>query len=155
MPVECFSERLYNSAQEVWEKSHRHPFLTELRAGTLDPQIFIYYLKQDYVYLIDYAKMFALGSMKAQDLETIGKFAELLHSTLNVEMELHRQYAERFGITREELEATKPAPLQSPIPSTCWMLGLKARLLTSSLPCCPVCGVTGKLELLLRRILAL
>ena len=66
MPVVCFSERLYNSAQEVWEKSHRHPFLTELRAGTLDPQIFIYYLKQDYVYLIDYAKMFALGSMKAR-----------------------------------------------------------------------------------------
>ena len=138
MPVECFSERLYSSAQEVWEKSHRHPFLTELRAGTLDPQIFIYYLKQDYVYLIDYAKMFALGSMKAQDLETIGKFAELLHSTLNVEMELHRQYAERFGITREELEATKPAPLT--IAYTKYMLdagaqGSLADIVSSLLPC--------------------
>ena len=38
------------------------------------------------------------------------KFAELLHSTLNVEMELHRQYAERFGVTREELEQTGPPP---------------------------------------------
>ncbi len=70
----------------------------------------MYYLKQDYVYLIDYAKMFAIGSMKARDLDTMVKFAELLHSTLNVEMELHRQYAERFGVTREELAQTRPSP---------------------------------------------
>ncbi|MBM7568184.1 thiaminase II [Paenibacillus sacheonensis] len=105
-----FSDRLYRSAQEIWTKSHNHPFLTELREGTLDPERFIYYLKQDYVYLIDYAKMFAIGSMKARDLDTMGKFAELLHSTLNVEMELHRQYAARFGISREELEQTRPSP---------------------------------------------
>nr|WP_170312314.1 thiaminase II [Paenibacillus sacheonensis] len=101
---------MYRSAQEIWTKSHNHPFLTELREGTLDPERFIYYLKQDYVYLIDYAKMFAIGSMKARDLDTMGKFAELLHSTLNVEMELHRQYAARFGISREELEQTRPSP---------------------------------------------
>ncbi|WP_307475848.1 thiaminase II [Paenibacillus harenae] len=105
-----FSDRLYRSAEEIWMKSHAHPFLTELRDGNLDPERFIYYLKQDYVYLIDYAKMFAIGSMKAQDLDTMVKFAELLHSTLNVEMDLHRQYAERFGVSREELEQTRPAP---------------------------------------------
>ncbi|MGO4375649.1 thiaminase II, partial [Paenibacillus sp. MCAF20] len=105
-----FSDRLYRSAEEIWSKSHAHPFLTELRDGTLDPERFIYYLKQDYVYLIDYAKMFAIGSMKARDLDTMVKFAELLHSTLNVEMELHRQYAERFGVTREALAQTRPSP---------------------------------------------
>lgn len=105
-----FSDRLYRSAEEIWSKSHAHPFLTELRDGTLDPERFIYYLKQDYVYLIDYAKMFAIGSMKARDLDTMVKFAELLHSTLNVEMELHRQYAERFGVTREALAQTCPSP---------------------------------------------
>ena len=99
---------------------------------------FIYYLKQDYVYLIDYAKMFAIGSMKAQDLETMGKFAELLHSTLNVEMELHRQYAERFGITREELEQTKPAP--TTVAYTKYMLdaaaqGSLAEVVAALLPC--------------------
>ncbi|WP_258171310.1 thiaminase II [Paenibacillus sp. R14(2021)] len=105
-----FSERLYRSVKEIWAKSHDHPFLTELRDGTLDTVRFIYYLKQDYVYLIDYAKVFAMGSLKARDLETISKFAELLHSTLNVEMELHRQYAARFGIARDELEQTFPSP---------------------------------------------
>lgn len=135
--MERFSERLYESVQQVWEKSHGHPFLTGLRDGTLELERFIYYMKQDYVYLIDYAKMFALGSIKARDLETMGKFAELLHSTLNVEMELHRQYAERFGIAREELEATQPAP--TTIAYTKYMLdaaqGSLAETVAALLPC--------------------
>ncbi|MUT65731.1 thiaminase II [Paenibacillus sp. NEAU-GSW1] len=105
-----FSDRLFGASKAIWEQSHRHPFLTELREGKLDPERFIYYLKQDYIYLIDYAKMFAYGSIKASDLETMGKFSALCDSTLNVEMGLHRQYAERFGVSREELEATKPSP---------------------------------------------
>ena len=58
--------------------------------GTLAKEKFIYYMKQDYVYLIDYAKLFAVGAVKANDLETMGKFAQILHETLHVEMELHR-----------------------------------------------------------------
>ncbi|SEO97383.1 thiaminase II [Paenibacillus sp. OV219] len=105
-----FTERLYHAAEPVWLKCHEHPFLTELRSGKLDPDRFIYYLKQDYVYLIDYAKLFAIGSVKARDVQTMAKFAELLHNTLNVEMELHRQYTEKFGVSREQLEQTVPSP---------------------------------------------
>ncbi|WP_138752640.1 thiaminase II [Paenibacillus sinopodophylli] len=132
-----FSERLYRSVWPVWESCHAHPFLTELRDGTLALDRFIYYMKQDYVYLIDYAKMFALGSIKARDLDTMGKFAELLHSTLNMEMELHRQYAERFGIDREELESTVPSP--TTIAYTKYMLdagqGSLAEVVAALLPC--------------------
>lgn len=105
-----FTERLYRKGCAVWKASHRHPFLTELAAGTLAEERFAYYMKQDYVYLIDFAKLFAVGAQKAQDLETMGKFAELLHATLHTEMELHRQYAAKFGISRAELEKTKPSP---------------------------------------------
>ncbi|OMF38639.1 thiaminase II [Paenibacillus sp. FSL H8-0548] len=135
--VERFSERLYRVVQPIWESCHAHPFLKGLREGTLELERFIYYMKQDYVYLIDYAKMFALGSIKARDLETMSKLAELLHSTLNVEMELHRQYAERFGISRDELEATKPAP--TTIAYTKYMLdaaqGSLAEVVAALLPC--------------------
>ncbi|MBB6734251.1 thiaminase II [Cohnella zeiphila] len=105
-----FTERLRRAADPIWKRSHAHPFLTELREGTLDVKRFAYYLKQDYVYLIDYAKLFALGAVKARDLETMTVFSELCHSTLCGEMELHRGYAERFGVPREELEATRPSP---------------------------------------------
>ncbi|MBJ6360336.1 thiaminase II [Paenibacillus sp. GCM10012307] len=136
--MERFSERLYCSVADVWGKCHEHPFLAGLRDGTLEPESFIYYMKQDYVYLIDYAKMFAYGSLKARDLETISRFAELLHSTLNVEMELHREYAERFGISREELESTVAAP--TTVAYTKYMLdtaasGSLAEVVAALLPC--------------------
>ncbi|WP_223067926.1 thiaminase II [Paenibacillus caui] len=136
--AERFTERLHTSVREVWRACHNHPFLVELREGTLDQERFIFYMKQDYVFLKEYAKMFALGSLKAQDLATMGKFAELLHSTLNVEMELHRQYAQRFGITSEELENTQAAPIT--VAYTRYMLeaGLQGSLgdvAASLLPC--------------------
>jgi len=66
-------------------------------------------MKQDYVYLIEYSRVFAIGATKANDLNTMTIFANLLHGTMNFEMDLHREYAEKFGITNEELEATKPS----------------------------------------------
>ena len=105
-----FSERVHQKVKPIWEQKHAHPFVRGLGDGTLNPESFAFYMKQDYVYLIEYAKLFALGAAKARDLDTATWFAKLLHETLHFEMELHRQYAEKLGISREELEQTKPTP---------------------------------------------
>ncbi|MFE1630780.1 thiaminase II [Brevibacillus reuszeri] len=133
-----FTDRLWKSVAPVWEQTHKHPFVTGLGCGTLPVDSFKFYMKQDYVYLIDYAKMFALASTKAHDLTTSARFAGLQEATLNGEMELHRQYAERFGISREELEATKPSFVM--LAYTSYMLrvahqGSLAELVSSLLPC--------------------
>src|SRR4051812_8617414 len=70
--IKKFTDRLFENVQPIWEKNHQHPFVQELGKGTLDVEKFIYYMKQDYVYLIDYAKLFAVGVVKANDLETMG-----------------------------------------------------------------------------------
>ena len=89
---------------------HDHPFVKGVGRGDLPNNVFAYYMKQDYVFLIDYAKLFALGSIKSTNLEVMAKFAELLHDTLNFEMNLHREYAKEFGVSIRELEQTKPTP---------------------------------------------
>jgi len=101
-----FSERLHEKEKPIWEQKHAHPFVRGLGDGTLNREAFEFYMKQDYVYLIDYTKMFALGAAKARDLDTANWFSKLLHETLHFEMDLHRKYAERLGISNEELEAT-------------------------------------------------
>jgi thiaminase/transcriptional activator TenA len=78
--------------------------------GTLDEAPFRYWVEQDYVYLVEYARVFALGAANAPDLERMGTFAELLDATINTEMDLHREYAAEFGITEAELEGTEPSP---------------------------------------------
>lgn len=105
-----FTEYLYEKARPIWEASHQHPFVTGIGDGSLPVEKFRFFMCQDYVYLKDYAKLFAMGAIKSPTLAMAGKFADLLQSTLNVEMELHRQYARKFDITAEELEATEPAP---------------------------------------------
>lgn len=133
-----FTERLYNNIQPVWEKNYHHPFVQEIGKGTLDREKFIYYMKQDYVYLVDYAKLFAAAVIKSHNLETMEKFTQILHETLHFEMELHRQFAAEFGITRDELEATKPTPVN--IAYTRYMLnvaqnGSLAEVVSCLLPC--------------------
>ena len=133
-----FTDQLWKSVAPIWEQTHKHPFVTGLGCGTLPVDSFKFYMKQDYVYLIDYAKMFALASTKAYDLTTSARFAGLQEATLNGEMELHRQYAERFGISRQELEATKPSFVM--LAYTSYMLrvahqGSLAELVSSLLPC--------------------
>ncbi|MCM3569546.1 thiaminase II [Neobacillus mesonae] len=133
-----FSQRLFENVQGIWEKTHQHPFVAGLGTGELPVESFIRYMKQDYVYLIDYSKMFALGAVKATDVETMAAFAKLLDETLNGEMDLHRQYAGRFGITTQELEETKPMP--NNLAYTSYMLkvaqnGSLEELISALLPC--------------------
>jgi thiaminase/transcriptional activator TenA len=106
----AFTDEIRADAEEVWTAILDHPMVRELGAGTLDESPFRYWVRQDYVYLVEYSRVFALGAAKAPTLERMGTFAELLESTVNVEMELHRSYATEFGIDETELEATEPSP---------------------------------------------
>lgn len=105
-----FVESIQSEADRFWEKILEHPMVEKLGDGTLDEEPFRYWVRQDYVYLIEYSRMFAFAAARAQDLEKMGRFAELLHETLNTEMELHRSYAGEFGISESELEDTRPSP---------------------------------------------
>ncbi|MBA4538011.1 thiaminase II [Bacillus aquiflavi] len=136
--VKRFTDRLFENAQEVWGKNHEHPFVQGIGKGTLSKDVFAYYMKQDYAYLIDYSKLFALGVLKSQTLDQMNKFSHILHETLHFEMELHRQYADEFGISREDLEKTEPTPVN--LAYTRYMLntgqnGSLAELVSCLLPC--------------------
>jgi thiaminase (transcriptional activator TenA) len=133
-----FSQILYEKVKDIWTQTHQHPFVTGMGKGDLPIESFIRYMKQDYVFLIDYSKLFALGTIKAKDMDTMSTFAKLLHDTLHGEMELHRQYAEKFGITKEQLEETKPTPIN--LAYTRYMLnvahtGSLEELVSALLPC--------------------
>ena len=106
-----FTDRLHEKTLPIWRQNHNHPFVKGIGDGTVDQESFRFYMVQDYLYLIDYSKVFAIGAVKADDVETMGKFAGLLEGTLNTEMALHRKYAARFGISEDELENAEPSPI--------------------------------------------
>jgi thiaminase/transcriptional activator TenA len=105
-----YSDQLRDSAASIWEAQHRHPFVVGIGDGTLDPARFRVWIRQDYLYLIEYARVLAVGAARAPDLETMGRFAELARVVLREEMELHRSYAAELGIAGAELEREEMLP---------------------------------------------
>ena len=89
------TERLLNVSKEIWEAYHEHPFVKGIADGSLDKEKFKYYMIQDYLYLIDYTKVFALGAAKAKDLSAMKLFAGYTHAILDGEMDIHRAYMEQ------------------------------------------------------------
>lgn len=106
----ALSDELRRQAEPVWRAEMEHPFVTGIGDGSLPLRRFQYWIRQDYLFLIEYCRVFAMGAAKAPDLPTMRRFQQLLNETLNTEMDLHRRYADSYGISEQELESETMAP---------------------------------------------
>lgn len=104
------SQQLLETGADIWDAQKHHPFVVELADGTLDSAAFEHWIRQDYRYLQDYARLFALAGTKARDEETMAGLLGVAHSVLDTEMDLHRSFAADYGISRRELDETEKAP---------------------------------------------
>lgn len=98
---------LYAAAKPIWDAQLEHPFVRGLGDGSLAVDRFKRWVLQDYRYLTEFARVLAWAVAKAPELDSMRWYANVLHLTLDTEMELHRAYAERFGISAADL-ATEP-----------------------------------------------
>ena len=110
MATMAVSDTLRQRADRVWRRIITHPFVRGLGDGSLPLDRFTFFLRQDYLFLIDYSRVLAIASAKAPDLDGMRHLAGLMHATLTQEMELHQQYCAGFGISLEALERTQVAP---------------------------------------------
>ena len=135
---ERFTDRLRSLADPIWQAQHFHPFVRGIGGGTVERDQFRYWVRQDYLFLIEYARLLAFAAARAPDLETMTRFAALAQETLQTEMALHRAYAADFGISARELEGEEMAPTTQAY--TDFLLrsaaiGDYAELLAALLPC--------------------
>ncbi len=98
-------DHLYAAAKPIWDAQLDHPFVRGLGDGTLEVERFQRWVLQDYLYLKEFARIFAWAVAKADRLESMSWYAKVLDLTLNTEMSLHRAYARRFGISDADLES--------------------------------------------------
>ena len=105
-----FSDELRQKGAPIWDREKQHPFVTGIGDGSLSLDRFRYYMRQDYIFLIDFCRAISLAVAKAQSEEDMGWFARLLHETLNTEMSLHVSFCKDLGISEKELKDTQPSP---------------------------------------------
>lgn len=107
------TDRLYESAREIWEGYHNHPFVTGIGNGTLPLEKFRFFMIQDYLYLYQYSKLFSLGVVKASDHDLMRTFSAMTDATLNGEMQTHKNYMARLGITKSDIAHSRASLVNS------------------------------------------
>lgn len=95
------TDRLLTAAAEIRKSYNAHPFVLGIQNGTLDKNKFRYYIMQDFLYLKDYAKTFAIGVAKAKSAETAKLFAKYI-AVMNGELDVHNGYMGQLEVTEPE-----------------------------------------------------
>jgi len=133
-----FSRGLKARAAKVWEDGYNHPFVQELGKGTLDKEKFKFYLLQDYLYLLQYAKVFATAALKSDTEELMTGFTRSQYYILANEMDVHREYMKGFGITQAEAISVKSSLYNRSYTANMLSYGLTgglAEVLAAVFPC--------------------
>jgi thiaminase/transcriptional activator TenA len=92
-----------------WNRYTHHTFVEGLRSGSLPRENYLHYLRQDFVFLIHFARAWALAAAKAETLGEMAAASATLHGLVHVEMPLHIKTCAAHGIDRATLEATPEA----------------------------------------------
>lgn len=97
-------DRLKATCAGDWKAYVNHDFVKQLGAGTLPQACFQHYLKQDYLFLIQFARAFALAAYKSESLADIRMAHGSMKAILDTELDLHIDFCRKWGIEPEELE---------------------------------------------------
>lgn len=113
-------DQLYLACQSEWDAYIQHDFVRQLGDGTLAADAFRHYLKQDYLFLIQFARAFALAAYKSPTLDDLRQAKAGLEAIVDLELGLHVQYCQQWGISEQQLQALPEA--RATMAYTCYVL---------------------------------
>jgi thiaminase/transcriptional activator TenA len=101
--------RLRRDTGPIWDDYVSHRFVRALGAGTLPEPAFAHFLKQDYLFLIHFARAHALAAYKSANLADLRSAAAAVSAIVDVEMPLHVSYCQGWGLTEAQMQAEPEA----------------------------------------------
>ena len=104
-----FFDRLKTAVAAEWRAYTEHPFTNGMADGSLPEAAFRHYLVQDYLFLIEFARAYALSVYKSPQLADMRESAAGLSAILDVEMALHVKLCAGWGLSPRDLEQAVPA----------------------------------------------
>jgi thiaminase/transcriptional activator TenA len=88
------------------EEQLKHPTVAGIARGDLDEAVFRSWLEQDYLFLLDYVRVFSRLAWQAPDAH-LGDLVDLAHATFHEELSLHRELSAEFGA---DLDGARKGP---------------------------------------------
>ena len=102
-------ERLKSSNELIWDSFVHHEFVKQLASGKLPKSSFKHYLSQDYLFLIHFARVYALAAYKSENLADIRQASNGLNGIINMEMDLHVKFCADWDLSEAMMEAQPEA----------------------------------------------
>lgn len=103
-PAADLVDRLIAARSDDWTTYTRHPFVLALGDGTLPMPAFRAYLLQDYLFLIQFARAYALAVFKSRNLKDMRAAASGVSAILDRELDLHLGFCRSWGISEADVE---------------------------------------------------
>lgn len=126
--------QLWQSSEEIIKQHLNHPFSRDLAKGTLDHDIFRFYLQQDAIYILKYAEAMNLLAHKAPTSELKEEFLHLSQESYELEhifqAQLFKDYQVQPSETMQPACLAYASHLLATIANNDFLIGL-----TSLLPC--------------------
>ena len=92
------SQRMRAAAAPTWEAILDHPYLRELKEGTLPRAVFREYVKQDWLYLQEFVRASAVIAGRAADPELMRTLLRRIEWLIGMESHFHSEHAEELGL---------------------------------------------------------
>ena len=112
MPIEDYYSIIRDEIKNYFVIQSKKPFWQEMLKGTLSDEVYTYWVKVDYVYLVNFSKILALGISKGETLEEMKIMNDYLNWILNEEMMIHIVHAKKIGISETELFNCEMGPIK-------------------------------------------
>jgi thiaminase/transcriptional activator TenA len=92
-----------------WNAYITHAFVRSLGNGSLPRASFEHYLKQDYLFLLHFARAYALAIYKSPTLTDMRNAKNILAALLDEEISLHTAFCMEWGISEAQMQAEPEA----------------------------------------------
>ena len=98
-------ETLKARCHDDWNAYITHAFVRALGNGSLPRECFEHYLKQDYLFLLHFARAYALAIYKSSTLADMRNAKNTLAALLDEEISLHTAFCADWGISEVQMRA--------------------------------------------------
>jgi thiaminase/transcriptional activator TenA len=95
---------LREQAMPIWQKIIVHPYLRELRDGTLPLETFAFYVQQDWLYLLERAKAFEVIARRSTNPQLSLRLQQFAVARAQMlEQHFHRRHAAELGLDLDNI----------------------------------------------------
>lgn len=109
-PEDSLLAALVEAGAEDWNAYISHTFVKRLGDGSLSQDCFRHYLIQDYLFLLQFSRAYALAAYKSDHLADMREAAATLTALLETEIRLHVTYCAGWGLSETDMAAVEEAP---------------------------------------------